>query len=139
MLNAHCRKTGMKKHFLSWNFLRFSGIGIICTFLNLGLLTFQVEVLSMNYTAAIVVCFWLVNYIGFYLNRHFSFQASNGNFFRQAKQYYVIMGCSLLANLTLMMILVEYFEFHYFYSSLLVTGLFFMGNFLAHKLWTFRT
>lgn len=112
-------------------------IGALCTCFNIVLLWVQVEFFGFGYIVATGICFWVINFVGFQLNRALSFKATSTSMAQQAVKYYVVMLISLICNLLMMYLLVGIFKFHYLVSSLIVTCLFVSINFLFHRFWTF--
>jgi putative flippase GtrA len=93
--------------------------------------------LGLHYAASVVASFMAVNYIGFRLNKEFTFRNEDSRVFGQAARYYGLMGISLATNLVTMALLVDGLGFHYLIAALLVTTIFVLMNFAAHRWITF--
>lgn len=124
-------------HTIKSQLIRFLLVGGVCTTLNLLLLWSLVTHAGFHYLTAATACFVVINLAGFYMNRIFSFKATHIGPGRQLAKYYAVMAASLTLNLSLMYLLVDLFSLHFLLSSMAVTLLFFAGNFLAHRFFTF--
>ena len=120
-------------------FARFVGVGTFCALLNLAIQYSGTGLIGLHYAVSVSVSFVIVNYIGFRLNKAFTFGDRDPRIVRQATRYYGVMVLSLAANLALMAILVDGLGLHYLVAALLVTAFFVCLNFLAHRTITFGT
>lgn len=120
-----------------FKFLKFSLVGAASVVLNLTCFYFFVDVIGLNYLLTTVFAFFLVNLFGFYVNKNYSFVDSNQKYFSQVIRYYIIMAANLVLNGILMYLFVSVLRVHYLLSSLILSALFFFGNFVLHLKWTF--
>jgi putative flippase GtrA len=96
-----------------------------------------VGMIGMPYLLATVIVFFAGNLWGWIANRVFTFRSSA----RRAPEltrYLLVMGVSLLLNIACMYLLVDRLGFHYLAASILVGGLFLVGNYVVHRHVTFQ-
>jgi glycosyltransferase involved in cell wall biosynthesis/putative flippase GtrA len=118
-------------------FVRFCIVGAICTLLNLLAFWILVGRAGLGYLGATVVVFFVVNWVGFALNRGFTFGRREAAPAPQALRYFTGMALSLALNLAAMWVLVDRLGIHYLAASLVVTVVFVCLNFVMHRDWTF--
>lgn len=118
-------------------FLRFVLVGGVCTLLNLSTLWFVTTRLGWHYLIAVTISFFMVNGVGFVFNKYFTFTSISPPDFREILRYYFVMSSSLALNLAIMFIMVDVLGINYLLSSVAITLLFMIFNFLAHLGWTF--
>ncbi len=119
-------------------FIRFAFIGSFCASLNLASLYVMVSHWKWNYIIATTIAWFLINLLGFCLNKYYTFVTPNVAFFQELWKYYMVMLSSFFMNLLLMFILVDILLVWYLYASLVITIGFLIYNFLLHKHWSFR-
>ncbi|AOY91451.1 hypothetical protein BKK79_06190 [Cupriavidus sp. USMAA2-4] len=122
---------------LPGKFLRFVLVGGICTLLNLATIWFVTTRLGWHYLVAAAISFFAVNGVGFVFNKYLTFTQVLRPSFREIRRYYIVMSGSLALNLGLMFVMVDALGIHYLLSSVTITLLFMIFNFLAHLRWTF--
>ncbi|WP_269507577.1 GtrA family protein [Burkholderia sp. IMCC1007] len=122
---------------LPGKFLRFVLVGGICTLLNLSTLWFVTTHLRWHYLIAVTISFFTVNGVGFVFNKYFTFTRISPPNFREIRRYYFVMSSSLALNLGIMFIMVDMLGINYLLSSVAITLLFMIFNFLTHLGWTF--
>jgi putative flippase GtrA len=83
------------------------------------------------------IAFFAVNFLGFWLNRHFTFRAKREAAVAQAPRFYFVQGVSLALNLACMYLLVGVVGVNAVLASLSVSALFAIASFVAHRGWTF--
>jgi glycosyltransferase involved in cell wall biosynthesis/putative flippase GtrA len=120
-------------------FLRFCVVGGLCTLLNLGVFYWLIGKRHWPTWAATIVAFVVVNAVGYWLNKHYTFRRRETPIPREAARYYLIMVASLAANLTAMWLLVDVARLHYLLASLLLTIAFTVLNFTLQRRYTFRS
>ncbi|WP_055074571.1 GtrA family protein [Pseudanabaena sp. 'Roaring Creek'] len=119
-------------------FLRFFMVGGFCAFLNIVILYILTGILNFHYLLSVLIQTVVVNYIGFYLNRRFTFKKTKGNFWEGLVKYYTVMISSFLMVSSLMYLLVDIFRVWYLYAFILITIMMMIFNFLSHQKWTFK-
>ncbi len=119
---------------------RFLSVGAFCFALNLLVLWFCTRVLGWHYLLGVVVSLILVNGLGFWLNRAWTFRVAGEEatpFWRSLGRYYVVSAGAFALNLALMALFVEGAHFPPLAASALVGVLLTAGNFALHRGWTF--
>lgn len=120
-----------------FQFFRFSLVGGLCIILNLGLFYLLIDIYQWHYLLATVDAFFIINGIGFLLNKNFTFQQGFTAFFPELIRYYIGMAVSFSANILLMAFLVSVLHIHYFIASFTISLLLVFFNFILHRGWTF--
>jgi putative flippase GtrA len=119
-------------------FFKFLVVGSFCALQNIVLLYFFKEILGWHYIVSIVVLSIIVNTIGFYLNRRYTFQQNNNRFWSELLKYHTVMFSSYLTVSVFMYILVDLLHIWYLWAFLLMTVVITFYNFACHKKWTFK-
>lgn len=117
--------------------IRFLIVGGLCAGLNLALLSFLTGNLGIHYLVATLISFATVNALGFLLNKYYTFGRSATDFLPELTKYYATMLTSVIANVTLMYVLVDLLSLHYLIASIVVMAILTIANFLTHSGWTF--
>lgn len=120
------------------SFLRFSFVGFTCFSLNILFFFVLIDIFRMHYFFATAVCFFLLNSLGFILNKFFTFNYQ-GKFYVSAIKYFSVMAFSLASNIFLMWIFVGLLAFHYIVASLIISVFMLAFNFFLHRMWSFRS
>lgn len=123
---------------LDIKFIRFAIIGAFCTLLNVVTLYLLTGVGKVNYMISSIITLVIINFIGFYLNKYYTFKTEKKRFFKELYKYYSVMFSSFILNLFFMFVLVQIFNVWYIYASLTITVGFMFYNFLMHKNWSFK-
>jgi putative flippase GtrA len=132
----HRRKPFSMK--LRRQFAKFVMVGLLCSTLNLLMLYVLISYFNINYILSTLIALLSINFLGFYLNKYYTFQTSKRKFWKELWKYYSVMFSSFLLNLFFMYVLVGVFKMWYIYASLTITIGFLFYNFLMHKSWSFR-
>jgi putative flippase GtrA len=119
-------------------FFKFLLIGGFCTLQNIFWLYFLTTILKIHYIISMIILAIIVNSLGYYLNKKYTFQKTNGNFWRGLLKYHFIMLSSFLTVLLLMYILVDILNFWYLYANIIITIGMTIYNFFLHKKLTFK-
>lgn len=128
--------------------LRHAVLGGGCLGLNLLLMWGLVELLGADVLVATAACFVVLNVFSHHVSRAWVFgldaavtDASRREvqpYHRSLLRYLAGMGVSLGLNLALMAVAVRHFGMPYLFASILIAAVFFIGNFVLHRDWTFR-
>ena len=102
-------------------FLRFAAVGVVAVGLNLILFALLVGRLGIDYLAATVVVFFLVNGYGFLANRRWVFAVTDRPT-RRILRYYATMAVSLGLNLMSMAFLVGGLRVGYLIASVITSA-----------------
>jgi putative flippase GtrA len=122
----------------SRNFVKFILIGGFCASLNLVLFFAFTNLLRMHYILALVVLTIIVNSIGFYLNKRYTFKSTKKSFLYDLYKYHLVMFSSLMISILLMYLLVDILNYWQIYSFIIVTVIMTVYNFVAHNNWTYK-
>lgn len=118
-------------------FLTYSVVGGGCALLNLALLWLLTSLLGLHYLVSTMIAFFALTPVGFWLQKLVTFRTPRAAAVFEWPRYFVTMGLSLAANLSLMYVLVSLLDVWYLAASVVVTLLFLVGNFLVNLRWTF--
>ncbi|MFZ7096866.1 glycosyltransferase [Luteimonas dalianensis] len=124
------------KIFYDSRFHRFLVVGTLSATLNLGVLYVLVSN-GTPYLWAAAISFFTINFLGYVLNRSFSFGLGRRIHLGETLRYYSVMGASLAVNLLLMYALVDTLNWHYLVASIFVTLALTMANFAGHASFSF--
>ena len=119
-------------------FLKFCVVGVIGTAIDFGLLYLLVEFGHVYYLLAATISFIAAVINNYLLNKIWTFQDKNRNFFKQFVQFLIVSLVGLGLNLLLLYLLVQYAHLWYILAKVLATGVVLIWNFIANKFWTFK-
>jgi putative flippase GtrA len=133
-------KAKKKRAIINFNsqFIRFAIVGGFCAALNLISLYVLTSLLKINYMLSTLIALIGINFLGFYLNKYYTFETDKSRFWQELWKYYSVMFSSFLLNLFFMYLLVDIFKMWYIYASITITIGFIIYNFLMHKNWSFK-
>ncbi len=117
--------------------LRFLLVGAVMTVCNIVLLWLLIDLLGMPLLAACTLSFFVLNLLGYLVNKGFTFRLPVHPEWRELLRYYSVMAVSLAINLALMALLVTRWNWHYLIASVVVTILLAAFNYLGHAGFTF--
>lgn len=117
--------------------VKFSGVGVICASLNIWVLWLSTYVLGIHYMIAVTFSFFFVNLVGYGLNRAITFRDRRLERSSRVGRYYLVMGSSLVLNMSLMALLVDGAGVSVIDASIAVTLVFVVFNYLGHSAWTY--
>ncbi len=124
--------------FLRNQFLRFFIVGGFCASLNLIILYVLTDLCKFHYLVSILIQNIVVNSIGFYLNRVFTFKQKEDDLLQGLIKYHIVMISSLVIVSFLMYLFVDIFRIWYMTAFVVVTVIMIAYNFISHKKWTFN-
>ena len=119
------RKTDATGKSMPAPLLRYGLLGGACFSLNLLLMWTLVAVAVLNL-------------FSHHYSRELVFGNSGRRYSKSLIRYSRVMAASFALNLAAMAIATQWLEVPYLLASALIAGLFFLGNFVAHRDWTFR-
>ena len=128
----------MQKKINETRIFRFILVGGLCTILNIVFLYLLVTVLQIHYLFSFILVFVGGNFIGFYLNKYYTFRTKTRNLWKELWKYYSIMLSSFGINLILMYIMVKYLNVWYIYATIIITIGCTVYNYFLHNNWSFR-
>lgn len=118
--------------------LKFLFIGGFCALLTLGLMYLLTSIFLINYLISAIITILLTNYIGFFLNKVFTFQTDKKLFWRELWKYYGVMLSSNMINLCIIYTLVDIIRIWYLYANMVSIIALTPVNYLLHKYWSFK-
>jgi putative flippase GtrA len=119
-------------------FIKFFVVGGFCASLNILIIYILTGIFQLHYLVSIAVQTILVNSIGFYLNKRFTFKQNKNNLWKGLLKYHTVMLSSLIIVSILMYLLVDIFKIWYLFAFVVVTIIMTIVNFFSHKKWTFK-
>lgn len=128
----------IKKIYRRKQIIKFTSVGGLCLIVNLSILFFLTEKLTIEDITATIISFFLANLLGFFLNKYFTFRVKSTNIFQEIYKYFAVMSSSFIANVVCMFILVKFLQIWVIYASLIVSAIFYLYNYLMHKHWSFK-
>ena len=130
---------GMRRPANWLQLVRFALVGGVGFVINIAVYAALVHGAGMDYHVASVLA-WLVAVINnFVLNRHWTFDASEGRAHFQAMRFFVVSLVALGANQLLLTVFVENAHLAKVTAQALAVAGSMPLNFLGNKLWSFRT
>ena len=122
----------------SQQFRRFFIFGLTCNIIYTVSIYLLTEKIKFHYIASVVIALIYTSFLGFCLNKFYTFNTSTKTFFPELIKYYNVMFSGLLINVAWMFILVEVFKLWYMASVVIVSAGLMFYNFFLHKHWSFR-
>lgn len=112
-------------------FLLGGGIGVVAYYVAFYTLT---EILGVWYVVSSVVAFILNNGINFLIQKFWTFENKGTKAIPKQLSLYFVMGiCILVANTSLLYVLVEYAHLHYMVAQVILTTLLTIISFFLTK------
>jgi dolichol-phosphate mannosyltransferase len=139
-LRPHVRLLhGMRRPENWLQLVRFGIVGAIGFVVNLAVYAFFVHSVGVDYHVAAVIA-WIVAVLNnFFWNRHWTFDASDGQVHFQAMRFVVVSLFAFGVSLLLLTLFVEAASLPKVLAQALAVGASTPLNFLGNKLWSFRT
>jgi ribulose-phosphate 3-epimerase len=117
-------------------FLKFALIGGLATVINYGIFFILYKFLSVNYLLSSAVGYMSGVFVGFNLNKKFTFKYQSGNTTLEAIKYLMIYSASLFMGLILLRLLV-YLGINVLLANLLTIGFTTMTNYFGSRYFVF--
>ena len=118
-------------------FVSYTVVGGVVTLLNLAVLWLLTSVAGLHYLVSALISFLTLTPLAFWLQKLITFRTPRERAPIEWPRYFLTMGTSLAANLTMMYVLVSLLGVWYLAASVVVTVLFLVGNFLVNARWSF--
>lgn len=120
-------------------FLKYIFVGALGTLVNLCVLYVFTDIFNVWYIISAVIAF-LVSVINNYiLNKIWTFQEKiQEQIIQKYFKYTFICILSLFVNISILFILVEFYDVWYIFAEVVAIGGAFLINFLGNNLWTFK-
>lgn len=122
---------------LSDQFLRYALVGVAATIGHYGTLILLVESHAVDPVAASLAGFVVGGIVSYFLNRRFTFHASERSHAAAAPRFALIAGVAFGLTGVLMHVFTEWSGLHYLVAQLVTTGIVLVWTFLANRFWTF--
>lgn len=126
------------RYVLNLRIFKFLGVGGFCAGLSLVILYLSTSVLGINYLISTIISIIVTNFIGFALNKCYTFQTHRKLFWREMWKYYSVMLSSYFLNLVIIYLLVDFVKIWYLYANILLIVILTPYNYLMHRNWSFR-
>lgn len=138
-LRPHMRLLHGMRRPANWlQLIRFGIVGGTGFVVNLGVYALCVHAMGVPYQIAAVLS-WLIAVLNnFVLNRHWTFDASEGQIHFQAIRFFVVSLAAFLVGLLLLTLLVESGGMAKVPAQAVAVAASMPLNFLGNKLWSFR-
>lgn len=119
-------------------FSRFTLFGAFCNILGIGSLYVFTDILKLNYIFSLIIALIYVNFIGFCLNKNYTFRTPKKLFFQELYKYYSVMFSGFILNISLMFFLVDIIGLWYIKAAIIVSVLLLFVNYILHNNWSFN-
>ncbi|MEB3312053.1 MAG: GtrA family protein [Snowella sp.] len=123
---------------LNLRIFKFLGVGGFCAGLSLLIMYGFTSLLGINYLISTVISIVVTNFIGFALNKYYTFQTHKKLFWREMWKYYSVMLSSYILNVIIMYFLVDFINIWYIYANILLIVILTPYNYLLHRNWSFK-
>ena len=117
---------------------RFSGVGLTCLCLGLGILAGLHELGGVNYLIAYVVSFVVTNITGYLLNARFTFRPQSIDHLG-AVRYMTVNAVLLIINTVALKLLVDVAHMWYLLAAIVLAAINMPVSFIGQGLFTYRT
>lgn len=117
-------------------FIRFAGIGGVCTALQYLILVLLVTFLHVHPVLASTAGYLLSALLNYQLNRIYTFQSEAAHL-HAFPRFFAIALVGLLLNAAVLGFMVSILSLHYMFGQIIATAVTLVWNFLANRTWTF--
>lgn len=121
------------------NLIKFAIVGAIGTIENLLILFFLTDLLKIYYIFSAIVAIFLSVLSNYLLNKWWTFREEiKDRILKKYIQYVLLYSASLLVNISILYVLVEFFQVWYIIAELCAIICAFFMNFFGSMLWIFK-
>lgn len=117
--------------------LRFSIVGMMGAIIDIGVLTFCVEILKFNIISANCLSVGLAIINNFFLNKYWTFKNKNRELKKQFTKYAIVSIIGWLLNFVLMKLFL-WVDVWYLAAKIIIILIVSIWNYALNKLWTFK-
>lgn len=117
---------------------RFLIVGGLCYALNFVILLVATEVANLHYLPSMVISILVVNLVGWWINRTWTFDAGTTGLVASFIRYTTASMASMLSALGAMIVMVSLLGIHPLIANVLVAVAMVVVNFFLHRNWSFR-
>ena len=120
-------------------FVKFGIVGAIGTIVNLGILYLFTDIFSIYYIISEIIAFIASSLNNFVLDKIWTFGENfQDQVVKKYSKFIIICLMSLILNIIILFILVEYFEIWYILAEFFSILCAFLVNYTANKIWNFN-
>jgi len=120
-------------------FFKFAIVGVLNTFINMGVLYVFTEYLKVYYIVSAIFAFLVAVTNSFILNKIWTFKEDiKDKTTKKYSKFFIISVLALITNLSLLYVFTEVFKFYYLISQVIAIAVSLWINFLGNKFWTFK-
>lgn len=112
---------------------KFGIVGILCFFIDYGILIALTEIVGVNYLLSSAISFSISVIVNYILSLSFVFDTEKGNNLKNFSLFIVLSVIGLGINQLLMWIGVEILGIYYMISKIIATGIVMLYNFITRK------
>ncbi len=128
-----------KKPNILISFLRYNVAAIIATAVDFVMLIALTEIFQLWYFLSAIIGAIAGGIVAFMFSRNWVFKKRDGKITTQALKYILVWGTSIFLNTYGLYLFVEYLDFHYIVSKVIVAIIVGIGfNFFMHKYFIFK-
>ncbi len=121
------------------SFLRYNVAAIIATAVDFVMLIALTEIFQLWYFLSAIIGAIAGGIVAFMFSRNWVFKKRDGKITTQALKYILVWGTSIFLNTYGLYLFVEYLDFHYIVSKVIVAIIVGIGfNFFMHKYFIFK-
>jgi putative flippase GtrA len=130
-------RRGMRQRHNWWQLARFTAVGASGYVINLATFAVCVHAIGLDYRIAAIAAFAVAVSNNFWWNRHWTFDARDGDAGGQAMRFLVVSIAAFVVNLGLLQLLVGRAGLPEVVAQAIAVAAATPCNFLGNKLWTF--
>lgn len=127
-----------QKIFPTVELTRFVVVGGVCFMASFASLYLFTDIVGLHYMISMCITVVLVNFLGWLLNRLWTFRSNSIHTREQILRYFVVNLFAFGITLAVAAVLVSGFGIHYLVANAIVAILMMLVNFVAHKNWSFN-
>jgi len=117
-------------------FIRFAGIGGVCTALQYLILVLIVTLLDIHPVTASTAGYILSALLNYWLNRVYTFRSEAAHL-HALPRFFAIVLVGLFLNAAVLGFMVSVLNMHYIPGQIIATAVTLFWNFIANRAWTF--
>lgn len=121
-----------------YQIIRYSSVGGVCALIEF--ISFSILVLKFNiyYLLANVLAFCIASFIGFWLQKYWTFKNFKKEYLAQSTKFYIIVFIGFLLNTFLVYLFIGVLGLHIFIGKPIQLFIVFFWNYSGQRFWTFR-
>lgn len=135
MMQNDAKNAKSEVNFLG-QFIRFAGIGGVCTALQYLILILLVKLFDVYPVTASTIGYIISALLNYQLNRVYTFLSDAGHSYALPR-FFAIAFAGLLLNAAVLGCMHSFLGMHYILSQIVATAITLIWNFIANRTWTF--